>query len=150
VVTYYEIIHVIERLHRLSLEVLKRELDRLGIQGINNVQSLILYSIGGDQLTVRELTQRGYYLGSNVSYNLQRMVEAGYLLHERSLRDRRSVRISVSPEGAALQAKLDDFFKSSGRLMPKHGMEPDTLAYLGDKLSKLEAYWSSAHMSRLG
>ena len=149
-VTYYEIIHVIERLHRLSLEVLKRELDRLGIQGINNVQSLILYSIGGDQVTIRELTQRGYYLGSNVSYNLQRMVESGYLIHERSLRDRRSVRIRVSPQGAVLQAKLEDFFKRSIGLMPTHGMEPDTLVHLGDKLHKLEAFWSSVHMLRTG
>ncbi len=148
--TYYEIIHVLERLHRLSLEVLKRELDRLDIQGINNVQSLILYSIGGDQLTIRELTQRGYYLGSNVSYNLQRMVEAGYLVHERTLRDRRSVRIRVTPEGAALQAKLEDFFTRSSSLMPVHGVEPDTLVYLKDKLQKLEAFWSSVYILRSG
>jgi DNA-binding MarR family transcriptional regulator len=150
VVTYYEIIHVIERLHRLSLEVLKRELDRLGIQGINNVQSLILYSMGDDQLTIRELTQRGYYLGSNVSYNLQKMVESGYLLHERSLRDRRAVRIKVSPQGAALQAKLEDFFRRSSGLMPAHGMEPDTIVSLGDKLHKLETFWSSVHIMRAG
>jgi DNA-binding MarR family transcriptional regulator len=149
-VTYYEIILVIERLHRLSLEVLRRELDRLGIQGINNVQSLILYSIGGDQVTIRELTQRGYYLGSNVSYNLQKMVESGYLIHERSLRDRRSVHIRVSPQGAALQAKLDDFFKCNGRPLRAHGIEPDTLALLGDKLHKLEAFWSSVYITRKG
>ena len=148
--TYYEIIHVIERLHRLSLEVLRRELDRLGIQGINNVQSLILYSIGEDQMTIRELTQRGYYLGSNVSYNLQRMVEGGYVIPERSLRDRRSVRIRVSPQGAALQAQLDAFFTNSGHLMPKYGMDPDLLVSMGDKLHKLEAFWSSAYITQTG
>jgi DNA-binding MarR family transcriptional regulator len=108
---YYETIHVIERLHRQSLDVLKLELDRLGIQDINNVQSLILYSIGSDQLTVGELTLRGYYLGSNVSYNLKKMVESGYLVQERSLHDRRSVRIKVSPKGASLRSKLDEFFE---------------------------------------
>ena len=64
---YYDSILLIERLHRHFLEVLKTELDRLGIQDINNVQSLILYNIGDDELTVGELTARGYYLGSNVN-----------------------------------------------------------------------------------
>jgi DNA-binding MarR family transcriptional regulator len=120
---YYETIHVIERLHRQSLDVLKLELDRLGIQDINNVQSLILYSIGSDQLTVGELTLRGYYLGSNVSYNLKKMVESGYLVQERSLHDRRSVRIKVSPKGAALRLRLDDFFERDGRHLVDAGLE---------------------------
>lgn len=148
--TYYEIIHLIERLHRLSLEVLKLELDRLGVRGINNVQSLILYSIGKEQLTIRELTLRGYYLGSNVTYNLKRLVDCGYLHCERSRHDRRSVRVKVTAEGAALQARLDDFFNRSGRLMPAHGIEASSLTYLGDKLHKLESFWSSTHLMRNG
>src|ERR1700744_3952760 len=120
---YYETIHVIERLHRQSLDVLKVELDRLGIEDINNVQSLILYNIGTDQLTVGELTLRGYYLGSNVSYNLKKMVEAGYLVQERSLHDRRSVRIRVSQKGAALRAKLDEFFERDGQQVVSNGLD---------------------------
>lgn len=148
--TYYDIIHLIERLHRLSLEVLKLELDRLGIRGINNVQSLILYSIGKEQLTIRELTLRGYYLGSNVTYNLKRLVDCGYLICERSQHDRRSVRVKVTPEGAALQARLDDFFIRSGRLMIANGIEESSLMHLGDRLHKLETFWSSAHVMRNG
>jgi DNA-binding MarR family transcriptional regulator len=134
---------VIERLHRQSLDVLKLELDRLGIQDINNVQSLILYSIGNDQLTVGELTLRGYYLGSNVSYNLKKMVEAGYLVQERSLHDRRSVRIKVSPSGEALRSKLDEFFEREAKQLMKSGMGPEQFASLGAELSKLERFWAS-------
>jgi DNA-binding MarR family transcriptional regulator len=105
---------VIERLHRLSLDVLKLELDRLGIEDINNVQSLILYSIGNDQLTVGELTLRGYYLGSNVSYNLKKMVDSGYLIQERSQHDRRSIRVKISPKGLQLREHLDSFFERDG------------------------------------
>ena len=140
---YYETIHVIERLHRQSLDVLKLELDRLGIQDINNVQSLILFSIGSDQLTVGELTLRGYYLGSNVSYNLKKMVESGYLVQERSLHDRRSVRIKVSSKGAALKAKLDDFFDRDGKHLVSAGLGPKELGALGEMLNKLERFWSS-------
>ena len=140
---YYETIHVIERLHRQSLDVLKLELDRLGIEDINNVQSLILYSIGNDQLTVGELTLRGYYLGSNVSYNLKKMVESGYLVQERSLHDRRSVRIKVSPKGALLRAKMDDFFERDGKMLVAAGIGPKELSALADVLAKLERFWAS-------
>jgi DNA-binding MarR family transcriptional regulator len=140
---YYETIHIIERLHRQSLDVLKLELDRLGIQDINNVQSLILYSVGSDQLTVGELTLRGYYLGSNVSYNLKKMVEAGYLVQERSLHDRRSVRIKVSPKGAALRLRLDDFFERDGRHLVDAGLGQKELASLSEMLNRLERFWAT-------
>jgi DNA-binding MarR family transcriptional regulator len=146
---YYDTIHVIERLHRQSLEVLKLELDRLGIEDINNVQSLILYSVGADQLTVGELTQRGYYLGSNVSYNLKKMLDSGYLVQERSLHDRRSVRIKMSPKGAALRAKLEAFFEHDAELLTAAGMTAGELAELGDVLHKLERFWSAKTESQL-
>lgn len=96
---YFETIRLIERLHRQFLEVVKVELDRMGIADINNVQALILANIGKEELTVGELTNRGYYLGSNVSYNVKKMVENNYLEQERSPHDRRSVRVHVSEKG---------------------------------------------------
>jgi DNA-binding MarR family transcriptional regulator len=100
-------IALIERLHRQFLELVRTELDSLGVQDINNVQALILFNIGTNELTVGELTLRGCYLGSNVSYNVKKMVENGYLEQERSTHDRRSVRVRVSPKGLELCAKLE-------------------------------------------
>lgn len=97
--SYFETIRLIERLHRQFLEVVKVELDRTGVADINNIQALILSNIGKEELTVGELTNRGYYLGSNVSYNVKKMVENGYLEQERSPHDRRSVRVRVSQKG---------------------------------------------------
>jgi DNA-binding MarR family transcriptional regulator len=77
--SYCETIRLIERLHRQFLEVMKVEFDRTGVVDTNNIQALILSNIGKVELTVGELTNRGYYLGSNVSYNVERMVENGYL-----------------------------------------------------------------------
>mgnify|MGYP002637747436 CR=1 FL=1 len=96
---YFETIRLIERLHRQFLEVVKVELDRTGVVDINNIQALILSNIGKEELTVGELTNRGYYLGSNVSYNVKKMVENDYLEQERSPHDRRSVRVRVSQKG---------------------------------------------------
>jgi DNA-binding MarR family transcriptional regulator len=108
--SYLETIRLTERLHRQFLEVVKNELEQLNIEDLNNVQSLILFNIGKNEYTVGELTGRGYYLGSNVSYNVRKMVEHGYLVQERSTHDRRSVRVRLTPKGIALWENLDAMF----------------------------------------
>ena len=114
---YLQSIHLIERLHRQFLEVVKNELDRHGMQGINNIQAVILYNIGEDELTVGELTNRGCYLGSNVSYNVRKMVENGYLIQERSAHDRRSIRVRLADKGLELRNIVDTMFdRQSERL----------------------------------
>ena len=140
---YYETIHLIERLHRHSLDVLKVELDRLGVQDINNVQTLILYNIGDDDLTVGELTMRGYYLGSNVSYNVKKMVENGYLIQERSIHDRRSVRVKLSEKGSALREKVKAMFERHVKSLQQIGMGPDDMTITNETLTRLERFWST-------
>src|SRR5665213_4114226 len=97
---YHEALTLVERLHRRLLDVIKDEFDRRGRSDINSVQALLLYNIGDKELTAGELRTRGYYLGSNVSYNVKKLVEMGYLHHARSRVDRRSVRISLTDKGS--------------------------------------------------
>src|SRR5246127_235279 len=96
---YLEALTLVERLHRRLLDVIKDEFDRRGRSDINSVQALLLYNIGDKELTAGELRTRGYYLGSNVSYNVQKWGEMGYLHHARSRIDRRAVRISLTEKG---------------------------------------------------
>src|SRR5881398_2942813 len=103
---YFEVISLIERLHRQYLEVVKLELDGLGIHDINNVQGMMLFNIGDADMTIGELTLRGCYLGSNVSYNVKKMVENGYLVQERSIHDRRSIHVRLTEKGRALRDRL--------------------------------------------
>src|SRR6266851_762430 len=103
---YLDVIALIERLHRQFLEVVKLELDTQGVHDINNVQAMILFNIGDLEMTVGELTLRGCYLGSNVSYNVKKMVENDYLVQERSAHDRRSVRVRLSEKGKKLRDQL--------------------------------------------
>ena len=105
---YLVSLKLIERLHRLLLDVIKDEFERLGRSDVNSVQALLLYNIGDAELTAGELTSRGYYLGSNVSYNLKKLVESGYINHQRSSTDRRSVRASARARrtAASLAASL--------------------------------------------
>src|SRR5690242_17621184 len=110
---YLESLHLVERLHRRLLDVIKDEFERRGRDDVNSVQALLLYSIGDKELTASELRTRGYYLGSNVSYNVKKLVEMGYLHHARSRVDRRAVRISLTDKGR----QVHDIVKS---LYDKH------------------------------
>src|ERR1700710_2203882 len=101
---YLETLTLVERLHRRLLEVIKDEFDRRGRADINSVQALLLYNIGDKELTAGELRTRGYYLGSNGSYNVKKLGEMAYLHHARSRIDRRSVRISLTEKGTAVHA----------------------------------------------
>jgi len=139
---YLETISLIERLHRQCLEVVKGELDRLGIRDLNNVQALIIFNIGKEELTVGELTQRGYYLGSNVSYNVKKMVENGYLIQERSPHDRRSFHVRASEKGLEIYQKLDTLFdKHAGRLDMAQ-LSGEALQTANQSLRKVEQFWS--------
>lgn len=137
---YLTTIILLERMHRQFMEVVKSELDHLSIHDINNVQALILYNIGKEEMTVGELTLRGYYLGSNVSYNVKKMTENGYLKHERSTHDRRSVRVSLSDKGLELRNRLDDMF-SRQLTAVEESMESDSLMAANEELRKLERFW---------
>ena len=140
---YYEAIQLIERLHRHFLDVLKVELDKKGIQDINNVQSMILHNIGEDELTVGELTIRGYYLGSNVSYNVKKMVENGYLIQERSVHDKRSIRVKLSEKGIELNNLLSDMFARHEGMIEGTDISDENLKGLNETLKKLERFWAN-------
>jgi DNA-binding MarR family transcriptional regulator len=139
---YLVTIRLIERLHRRFLDVIKAELDRLGIEDINNVQTLILSNIAEEQLTVGELTVRGYYLGSNVSYNVKKLVESGYLLQERSVHDKRQTRVKLSPKGLDLTARIDKLYEKNARELDGKLVTSDQLKQLNATLIGLERYWS--------
>ena len=141
--SYLETIRLIERLHRRFLDVIKTELDRLGIEDINNVQTLILSNISNEQLTVGELTARGYYLGSNVSYNVKKLVENGYLNQERSPHDRRMTRVKVSEKGLELTQRIDRLYQNNAAELEREVVGQEQLAAANQVLSALERYWSN-------
>ncbi len=139
---YYDSIQLIERLHRHFLDVLKVELDRKGIQDINNVQGMILFNIGDDELTVGELTIRGYYLGSNVSYNVKKMVENEYLIQERSVHDKRSIRVKLSEKGINLKNMLTDMFRRHEERLQGTELSAERLNELNATMRMLERFWA--------
>ena len=140
---YFKLVTMLERLHRLFLEALKVELGRMNVRDINNVQCLILYNIGQERVTIGELTSRGYYLGSNVSYNLRKMVQNGYLLQHMSLHDRRLTLVGLSEKGQELYNKLHKVFTRQVQALSHEGMSDQKMAEIGNGLVILEKFWTS-------
>ena len=146
---YFESIMLIERMHRLYLDILRYEFDCLKIEDINNVQGLILYNIGTGQITVGELTNRGYYLGSNVSYNLKKMITNGYIIQEPSPHDRRSSRVRLSPKGIRLYEQFDSIIARQVAELEKSGVSFDQIKGLVKTLLDMESYWESIPLKEL-
>ncbi|MDX6751855.1 MarR family winged helix-turn-helix transcriptional regulator [Geminicoccaceae bacterium 1502E] len=140
---YLQTTRLIERLHRRFLDVIKSELDRLGVEDINNVQTLILFNINEDQLTVGELTARGYYLGSNVSYNVKKLVENGYLIQERSAHDRRMTRVRLADKGLELTAKINQLYGRNAEEIEGRIASTEQLGQVNSVLMSLERFWSN-------
>lgn len=147
---YLEALTLVERLHRRLLDVIKDEFDRRGRADINSVQALLLYNIGDKELTAGELRTRGYYLGSNVSYNLKKLVELGFLDHQRSRIDRRSVRIRLTAQGQEIRKIVDSLYQKHVKTVEKvGGISNDEFASLNKSLHRLERFWTDQILYRL-
>jgi len=147
---YLEALHLVERLHRRLLDVIKDEFERRGRDDVNSVQALLLYNIGDKELTASELRTRGYYLGSNVSYNIKKLVEMGYLHHARSRVDRRSVRISLTDKGKQVHEVVKALYdKHNQTIQPIGGISDDDFQRLNQALTRLERFWTDQIRYRL-
>ena len=147
---YLESLQLVERLHRRLLDVIKDEFDRNGRSDINAIQALLLFNIGNAELTAGELRSRGYYLGSNVSYNLKKLVEMGFLDHQRSRIDRRSVRIRLTEKGQEVRRIVDQLYEKHVRTVEQvGGIQADEFAALNKSLHRLERFWTDQILYRL-
>ena len=147
---YLEALTLVERLHRRLLDVIKDEFDRRGRSDINSVQALLLYNIGDKELTAGELRTRGYYLGSNVSYNLKKLVELGFLDHQRSRVDRRSVRIRLTAQGQEIRKIVDALYHKHVKTVEQvGGISSEEFATLNKSLHRLERFWTDQILYRL-
>jgi DNA-binding MarR family transcriptional regulator len=147
---YLEALTLVERLHRRLLDVIKDEFDRRGRADINAVQALLLFNIGDKELTAGELRTRGYYLGSNVSYNLKKLVETGFLDHQRSRVDRRSVRIKLTERGREVRDIVSLLYEKHVRTVEQvGGISADEFSGLNKALQRLERFWTDQILYRL-
>ena len=140
---YLEALALVERLHRLLLDVIKDEFERVNVLEINAVQALLLFNIGDNEVTAGELKTRGYYQGSNVSYNLKKLVEMGYMHHQRCEIDRRSVRVRLTPKGREIRDIVTGLFsRHADGLQNKGVLGAEGLIDITGALKRVERYWT--------
>ncbi len=141
--SYLDGLTLVERLHRLLLDVIKDEFERVGILEINPVQALLLFNVGDNEVTAGELKSRGYYQGSNVSYNLKKLVDAGYMHHERSEIDRRSVRVRLTQKGRDIRLIVAKLFATHANgLMGRGVLDQAGMDDISSSLRRMERYWT--------
>ncbi|WP_373353126.1 MarR family winged helix-turn-helix transcriptional regulator [Pseudoroseicyclus sp. CXY001] len=141
--SYLEALTLVERLHRLLLDVIKDEFERLGHLELNAVQALLLFNIGDNEVTAGELKSRGYYQGSNVSYNLKKLVEMGYMHHQRCEIDRRSVRVRLTEKGRNVRDTVSKLFAAHAEGLTSRGViDLDGLDNITTSLRRVERYWA--------
>jgi DNA-binding MarR family transcriptional regulator len=141
--SYLDALGLVERLHRLLLDVIKDEFERVGVLDINAVQALLLFNIGDNEVTAGELKSRGYYQGSNVSYNLKKLVDMGYMHHQRCQIDRRSVRVRLTGKGRHISGVVSDLFgRHASGLMNKGALGASGMDDITRSLKRMERYWT--------
>jgi DNA-binding MarR family transcriptional regulator len=138
---YLETVQLMDRLHRQFLDLVQASLDDAKIDDVNSVQGLILHAIGDDEVLVGELIQRGYYLGTNVSYNVRKLVDGGYLIQARSRHDRRALKLSLTAKGVTLRTRLDRVFDTHIREL-EEGAMIDDLQRASGVLRGISNFWS--------
>ncbi len=130
-------------MHRLLLDVIKNEFERINLLEINPVQALLLFNIGENEVTAGELKWWDYYPGSNVSYNLKKMIEMGYMHHQRSEIDRRSVRVRLTEKGRSIRDIVAELFaRHADGLQSKGVLGSEGIEDISSSLRPMECYWT--------
>jgi DNA-binding MarR family transcriptional regulator len=147
---YLQALRLIERLHRLLLDVIKDEFQRQGGSDLNSVQALLIYNIGESELTAGDLKRGGYYLGSNVSYNLKKLVDMGYIHYKKSETDGRSVRVSLTEKGHDVCDVVNKLYhRQLNSIRTVGSVDSEDLKSLNKALIRLERFWSHQILYRL-
>lgn len=97
--SYFDLICSIERLNKLVADSVDAELGKMGLDEVSAVQALLLYKIGDQTMPIGEISSRGYYLGTNISYNLKKLIKAGYIKQTEADYDKRSSIIELTDKG---------------------------------------------------
>lgn len=140
---YLETLQLLERMHRLLQDIVKDEFERLRRPELTPVQALLLYNLGEAEVTAGELRSRGMYQGSNVSYNLKKLVAMGYVSHERCDMDRRSVRVRLTPSGQEVRDILRGMFIRHAEGLAMSGVLDDPpIELVNLQTRRIERFWT--------
>ncbi len=141
---YRDMTHLVERLHRRLLDVVRAELTRANIHDLNGVQALILVNVGEGEIAVRDLVERGYYLGSNVSYNIRKLTELGYLKQKPTKHDRRSLTVIPTDKAKKAIAAVRNGEENHAKSFEEALSGLSDIPTVREALKRLELVWTES------
>ena len=132
-----------EKVYRTFLELIKHELDVAGISDINPIQASVLLNIDENTITMSEVISRGYYMGSNASYNLKKMINNGYINQMQSEYDKRTSFLKLTNKGKDLLSKLKDKITEHAISLDGKMKDKMTLSKMNGFLRNVDNYWKN-------
>ncbi|MBL4613354.1 MAG: MarR family transcriptional regulator [Magnetovibrio sp.] len=114
----------------------------MGVKELNAVQALLLSNIGQEDIAIRDLVERGYYQGSNVSYNIKKLTDMGYLEQERSQHDRRSVTVRLTPKALDVVERVQQLEAANADAVVASGLNTNDLTQAAQTLTTIEKTWA--------
>ena len=113
---FRDTVDLLEKAHRVLMDTIKDELARLRIDNLNPTQAIIVYRIGNKSVPVGDLTSGWIYNGTNPSYNLKHLKQAGYVTTSRCSHDLRIIRVTLSEPGKDIARTISQLFERQSRL----------------------------------
>lgn len=112
---YFQLVRLCESTYKAFLDSLKCALFDLEINNLSPIQALIILNLGENEINIKDFIRCGYYSGTNVTYNLNSLVENGYMLSIKNPGDARSRRISLSEKGIGVFDALSNMINNHNK-----------------------------------
>ncbi len=139
---------VFSRISSVFMEIIRLEIERIGVYNLTAAQYIILQHLGNDRIPVGDLSLRSSYFGTNISYNVRKMVENEYIIQEKSQHDQRTHYVSISPKSKELIAKIDQALDEHGDLLHKYGIDRKYFEEILSSIGKVDDFWTYTLSSR--
>lgn len=130
------------RMHTIFMEIIRLELERLGVYNLTSTQYMILQHLGTDRIPVGDLSLRISYFGTNISYNVRKMVESGHLIQEKAEHDHRTHYVFISPQSKELIGKMDQALEEHGEMLIKYGIDKAHICGILSAIEKIDDFWT--------
>ena len=119
---YIEAIHLCEKITQDFEELSQNILYSSGIEDLNATQAILLYKISlyKGNISPKEIGSKRYYNGTNVTYNLNKLKNKGYLEEKKSDIDKRKKNINITKKSDKIISLFDSHFNKQFDFLNKN------------------------------
>lgn len=127
----------INKLDKLFLENIEHSLRDNEIYDISPMQALVMINIGHETMRINDVNDFDYYLGKNVTYNIQDLVKKGYVGRLKNKNDKRSKIVSLTKKGERVLEILESVNVSQQEKLQKLKIDVNNLNEILTRLQRI-------------